>query len=76
MEEDAGQLTHPEGATGRSNGAEFSLADHNRAGVPLVEIVTKPIMGTDANPQREPHSRSGRACSIWASQASNSSRRG
>jgi aspartyl-tRNA(Asn)/glutamyl-tRNA(Gln) amidotransferase subunit B len=43
MEEDAGKLTHLGGATGRIHGAEASLVDYNRAGVPLVEIVTKPI---------------------------------
>lgn len=45
MEEDAGKLTHIGGATGRIQGAEYSLVDYNRAGVPLVEIVTKPIFG-------------------------------
>ncbi|MCT1601043.1 Asp-tRNA(Asn)/Glu-tRNA(Gln) amidotransferase subunit GatB [Kocuria sp. p3-SID1433] len=44
MEEDAGKLTHRGGA-GRIQGAEFSLVDYNRAGVPLVEIVTRPIVG-------------------------------
>ncbi|MGO2542315.1 Asp-tRNA(Asn)/Glu-tRNA(Gln) amidotransferase subunit GatB [Specibacter sp. AOP5-B1-6] len=43
MEEDAGKLTHMGGATGRIQGADFSLVDYNRSGVPLVEIVTKPI---------------------------------
>jgi aspartyl-tRNA(Asn)/glutamyl-tRNA(Gln) amidotransferase subunit B len=43
MEEDAGKLTHVGGSTGRIQGAESSLVDYNRAGVPLVEIVTKPI---------------------------------
>ena len=45
MEEDAGKLTHVGGNTGRIHGAEYSLVDYNRAGVPLVEIVTKPIIG-------------------------------
>jgi aspartyl-tRNA(Asn)/glutamyl-tRNA(Gln) amidotransferase subunit B len=45
MEEDAGKLTHMGGATGRIQGADFSLVDYNRSGVPLVEIVTKPIEG-------------------------------
>jgi len=48
MEEDAGKLTHVGGATGRIQGAEFSLVDYNRAGVPLVEIVTKPVFGAGA----------------------------
>ncbi|MFF2632108.1 Asp-tRNA(Asn)/Glu-tRNA(Gln) amidotransferase subunit GatB [Microbacterium sp. NPDC058021] len=47
MEEDAGKLTHMGGATGRIQGAEYSLVDYNRAGVPLVEIVTKPIIGAE-----------------------------
>ncbi|MUN63676.1 Asp-tRNA(Asn)/Glu-tRNA(Gln) amidotransferase subunit GatB [Kocuria sediminis] len=45
MEEDAGKLTHMGGAAGRIQGADFSLVDYNRAGVPLIEIVTKPIVG-------------------------------
>ena len=45
MEEDAGKLTHMGGATGRIQGADYSLVDYNRSGVPLVEIVTKPIEG-------------------------------
>jgi aspartyl-tRNA(Asn)/glutamyl-tRNA(Gln) amidotransferase subunit B len=47
MEEDAGKLTHVGGSTGRIQGADHSLVDYNRAGVPLVEIVTKPIYGTE-----------------------------
>src|SRR3982750_4139417 len=46
MEEDTGKLTHLGGDTGRIEGATTSLLDYNRAGVPLVEIVTKPIEGT------------------------------
>jgi aspartyl-tRNA(Asn)/glutamyl-tRNA(Gln) amidotransferase subunit B len=49
MEEDAGKLTHVGGSTGRIQGAEYSLVDYNRAGVPLVEIVTKPIVGAGAD---------------------------
>ena len=45
MEEDAGKNTHLGGATGRIQGATRSLVDYNRAGVPLVEIVTRPIEG-------------------------------
>jgi len=43
MEEDTGKSTHVGGATGRIHGAEYSLVDYNRAGIPLIEIVTKPI---------------------------------
>ena len=46
MEEDTGKLTHLGSDTGRIAGATTSLADYNRAGVPLIEIVTKPIEGT------------------------------
>ena len=48
MEEDTGKLTHAGGATGRIHGADYSLVDYNRAGVPLVEIVTRPVTGTGA----------------------------
>ncbi|MDF9810220.1 aspartyl-tRNA(Asn)/glutamyl-tRNA(Gln) amidotransferase subunit B [Aurantimicrobium minutum] len=47
MEEDAGKLTHVGGSTGRIQGAEYSLVDYNRAGVPLVEIVTRMIEGAE-----------------------------
>lgn len=46
MEEDTGKLTHAGGATGRIHGADYSLVDYNRAGIPLVEIVTKTVPGT------------------------------
>ncbi|MFD0785524.1 Asp-tRNA(Asn)/Glu-tRNA(Gln) amidotransferase subunit GatB, partial [Micromonospora azadirachtae] len=46
MEEDTGKTLHVGGATGRIHGATESLVDYNRAGIPLVEIVTKPIPGT------------------------------
>jgi aspartyl-tRNA(Asn)/glutamyl-tRNA(Gln) amidotransferase subunit B len=48
MEEDTGKSLHVGGSTGRIHGAEYSLVDYNRAGIPLVEIVTKPIEGTGA----------------------------
>jgi aspartyl-tRNA(Asn)/glutamyl-tRNA(Gln) amidotransferase subunit B len=48
MEEDTGKSLHVGGATGRIHGAEYSLLDYNRAGVPLIEIVTKPVEGTGA----------------------------
>jgi aspartyl-tRNA(Asn)/glutamyl-tRNA(Gln) amidotransferase subunit B len=46
LEEDTGKNTHVGGATGRIHGADHSLVDYNRAGIPLVEIVTKPVAGT------------------------------
>lgn len=45
MEEDTGKNSHMGGATGRIHGADYSLVDYNRAGIPLIEIVTKPIEG-------------------------------
>ncbi|MBK7821250.1 MAG: Asp-tRNA(Asn)/Glu-tRNA(Gln) amidotransferase subunit GatB [Tessaracoccus sp.] len=44
MEEDAGKATHV-GTSGRIQGADYSLIDYNRAGVPLIEIVTRPVLG-------------------------------
>src|SRR4249920_1270449 len=41
MEEDTGKSTHL-GTSGRIHGADASLVDYNRAGVPLVEIVSRP----------------------------------
>jgi aspartyl-tRNA(Asn)/glutamyl-tRNA(Gln) amidotransferase subunit B len=49
MEEDTGKSLHVGGATGRIHGADYSLVDYNRAGIPLIEIVTKPILGTGEN---------------------------
>ena len=51
MEEDTGKSLHVGGATGRIHGAEHSLLDYNRAGVPLIEIVTKPIVGAEGKRQ-------------------------
>jgi aspartyl-tRNA(Asn)/glutamyl-tRNA(Gln) amidotransferase subunit B len=48
LEEDTGKTMHVGGATGRIHGATESLVDYNRAGIPLVEIVTKPVPGTGA----------------------------
>jgi aspartyl-tRNA(Asn)/glutamyl-tRNA(Gln) amidotransferase subunit B len=48
LEEDTGKSLHMGGATGRIHGAEYSLVDYNRAGIPLVEVVTKPVAGTGA----------------------------
>ena len=46
LEEDTGKSQHMGGATGRIHGADYSLVDYNRAGIPLVEIVTRPVEGT------------------------------
>jgi aspartyl-tRNA(Asn)/glutamyl-tRNA(Gln) amidotransferase subunit B len=48
MEEDTGKSLHVGGSTGRIHGADYSLVDYNRAGIPLIEIVTKPVAGTGA----------------------------
>ncbi len=48
MEEDTGKSLHVGGSAGRIQGADYSLLDYNRSGVPLVEIVTKPITGAGA----------------------------
>ncbi len=45
MEEDTGKSLHVGGATGRIHGADHSLVDYNRAGIPLIEIVTRPVVG-------------------------------
>src|SRR3954453_5011007 len=47
MEEDTGKSTHI-GTSGRIHGADYSLVDYNRAGIPLIEIVTRPVLGTGA----------------------------
>jgi aspartyl-tRNA(Asn)/glutamyl-tRNA(Gln) amidotransferase subunit B len=46
LEEDAGKLVHAGGASGRINGADYSLVDFNRGGTPLVEIVSEPDIAT------------------------------
>ena len=48
LEEDTGKNLHVGGATGRIHGADHSLVDYNRAGIPLVEIVTRPVPGIGA----------------------------
>ncbi len=45
MEEDTGKTTHA-GSSGRIHGADYSLVDYNRSGVPLVEIVSAPDLRT------------------------------
>ncbi|MGI8760435.1 MAG: Asp-tRNA(Asn)/Glu-tRNA(Gln) amidotransferase subunit GatB [Jatrophihabitantaceae bacterium] len=47
LEEHTGKNTHV-GTSGRIHGADYSLVDYNRAGIPLVEIVTRPVPGTGA----------------------------
>jgi aspartyl-tRNA(Asn)/glutamyl-tRNA(Gln) amidotransferase subunit B len=47
LEEDTGKSEHV-GVSGRIHGADYSLVDYNRAGIPLVEVVTKPVAGTGA----------------------------
>jgi aspartyl-tRNA(Asn)/glutamyl-tRNA(Gln) amidotransferase subunit B len=44
MEEDAGKLVH--GGSDRLSGSTHSLVDYNRAGIPLVEIVSEPDLRT------------------------------
>ncbi len=45
IEEDTGKSTHV-GGDGRITSAEYSLIDYNRAGVPLLEIVSQPDIRT------------------------------
>jgi aspartyl-tRNA(Asn)/glutamyl-tRNA(Gln) amidotransferase subunit B len=46
LEEDTGKSTHVGGTGGRIHGSDHSLIDFNRAGVPLVEIVSRPDIRT------------------------------
>ncbi len=46
LEEDTGKSTHYGGSSGRIHGSDYSLIDYNRAGVPLVEIVSRPDIRT------------------------------
>ena len=48
MEEDAGKMVHFGGDEGRIAGATHSLVDYNRAGTPLIELVTEPDLRTPA----------------------------
>jgi aspartyl-tRNA(Asn)/glutamyl-tRNA(Gln) amidotransferase subunit B len=47
LEEDTGKTTHA-GESGRIHGADYSLVDYNRSGVPLVEIVSAPDLRSSA----------------------------
>ncbi len=46
LEEDAAKNVHAGGAEGRIGGASATLVDFNRAGTPLVEIVTQPDLSS------------------------------
>ena len=46
LEEDAGKMVHLGGGEGRIAGATHSLVDYNRAGTPLIELVTEPDLRT------------------------------
>ena len=50
MEEDTGKSLHV-GASGRIHGATYSLVDYNRAGIPLLEVVSEPDIRTAAQAQ-------------------------
>tara|TARA_B000000557_G_scaffold144273_1_gene117082 strand:+ start:71 stop:1225 length:1155 start_codon:yes stop_codon:yes gene_type:complete len=45
IEEDTGKTTHI-GTSGRISGSDYSLVDYNRAGIPLIEIVSEPEIRT------------------------------
>ncbi|MGH8901254.1 MAG: Asp-tRNA(Asn)/Glu-tRNA(Gln) amidotransferase subunit GatB [Egibacteraceae bacterium] len=47
MEEDTGKSVHV-GVTGRIHGADYSLVDYNRAGIPLLEVVSEPDIRSSA----------------------------
>ena len=52
MEEDAGKMIHVGGGEGRISGATHSLVDYNRAGTPLIELVTEPDLRTPEEARR------------------------
>ncbi len=66
MEEDTGKSLHVGGSTGRIHGAEYSLVDYNRAGIPLIEIVTKPMTGAGERAPRSPRPTSRRCATCCA----------
>ena len=67
MEEDTGKSLHVGGATGRIHGADYSLVDYNRAGIPLIEIVTKPIDGHRRARRPRSPGRTSRSCATCCS---------
>jgi aspartyl-tRNA(Asn)/glutamyl-tRNA(Gln) amidotransferase subunit B len=52
LEEDTGKMVHVGGAEGRLAGATKSLVDFNRAGTPLIELVTEPDIRTPEEGRR------------------------
>ncbi len=52
MEEDTGKMIHVGGTDGRITGADHSLVDYNRAGTPLMELVTEPDLRTPEEARR------------------------
>jgi aspartyl-tRNA(Asn)/glutamyl-tRNA(Gln) amidotransferase subunit B len=52
LEEDAAKNVHVGGAEGRIAGADRTLVDFNRAGTPLVEIVTEPDLNSSDQAKR------------------------
>jgi len=50
MEEDTGKTVHV-GTSGRIHGADYSLVDYNRAGIPLLEVVSEPDLRSAAEAQ-------------------------
>lgn len=69
MEEDAGKSTHIGGSGGRVHGADYSLLDLNRAGVPLVEIVSRPDIQTSDDAREYVNELRGILVAIGASDA-------
>ena len=74
MEEDTGKSSHLGGATGRIHGADYSLVDYNRAGIPLIEIVTKPSPAPASTRPRSRGRTSPRCATCCARSASPTSR--
>ena len=69
MEEDTGKSLHVGGATGRIHGASHSLVDYNRAGIPLIEIVTKPVGRAPARGRRRWRGRTSGSCATCCSRS-------
>jgi aspartyl-tRNA(Asn)/glutamyl-tRNA(Gln) amidotransferase subunit B len=69
MEEDTGKSTHFGGAGGRIHGSDYSLIDFNRAGVPLVEIVSRPDVRTSEQARQYVNELRGILVAVGASDA-------